>query len=185
MYSNDDDDIVHMVELVGVEYCDVITIKGKQDKTKPNTPFVLKGPTSNTSDNESSQICANVVTCSCAKLILKGPVPSSPKLEQHKDKPLASPSRKGTKIATTSMPTSYSILDQLQRTNAQITIFKLLKTSPSHRQILDKALTEVNIPQDLDLERSQSIVGHLTSPYYMSFSEEDENSLSHPHNQPL
>lgn len=25
----------------------------------------------------------------------------------------------------------------------------------------------------------------MTSPYYMSFSEEDENSLSHPHNQPL
>ena len=29
------------------------------------------------------------------------------------------------------------------------------------------------------------MVGHLTSPYYMSFSEEDDNSLSHPHNQPL
>ena len=29
------------------------------------------------------------------------------------------------------------------------------------------------------------MVGHLTSPYYMSFSKEDENSLSHSHNQPL
>ena len=29
------------------------------------------------------------------------------------------------------------------------------------------------------------MVGHLTSPYYMSFSKEDDSSLSHPHNQPL
>lgn len=64
-------------------------------------------------------------------------------------------------------------------------IFELLKILPTHSQILDKALTETNVPQDLDLERFQSIVGHLTSPYYMSFFEEDDNSLSHLHNQPL
>jgi ankyrin repeat protein len=29
------------------------------------------------------------------------------------------------------------------------------------------------------------MVGHLTSPHYLSFSEEDDFSLSHPHNQPL
>ena len=29
------------------------------------------------------------------------------------------------------------------------------------------------------------MLGHLNSPYYISFFEEDENSLSHPHNQPL
>jgi hypothetical protein len=29
------------------------------------------------------------------------------------------------------------------------------------------------------------MVGHLTSRYLMTFSEEDDNSLSHPHNQPL
>lgn len=52
-YSNDDD-VINMVELVDFEYCDVINIKGKQDNTKPKTPFVLRGPTSNTSDNEPS-----------------------------------------------------------------------------------------------------------------------------------
>ena len=83
------------------------------------------------------------------------------------------------------MAASYSILNQLQRTNTQISIFELLKISPAHRQILDKALTEANIPQDIDLEWFQSMVGHLISPYYMSFSEEDDNWLSHPHNQPL
>ena len=29
------------------------------------------------------------------------------------------------------------------------------------------------------------MVGHLTLPSYLSFSEEDDTSLSHPHNQPL
>ena len=29
------------------------------------------------------------------------------------------------------------------------------------------------------------MVGHLTSPHYLSFSEEDDHSLSHPHNNPL
>lgn len=29
------------------------------------------------------------------------------------------------------------------------------------------------------------MVGHLTSPHYLTFSEEDDNSLNHPHNQPL
>ena len=61
----------------------------------------------------------------------------------------------------------------------------MFKISPTHRNILDKALTKENVPQDLDLELFQSMVGHLTSPYYMSFYEEDDNSLSHPHNQPL
>ena len=113
-------------------------------------------------------------------------MPSSPvENEQHKDKALAGPLGKGVKPTTNVATASYSILDQLQRTNAQISIFELLKILPAHRQILGKALTEENVPQDLDLKKFQSMVGHLTSPYYMSFSEEDDNSLTHPHNQPL
>ena len=105
-----------------------------------------------------------------ANLVLKGPVPSpSTKIEQHKDKTLAGPSGKGVKATTNSAAASYNILDQLQRTNAQISIFELLKISPAHRKILDKALTEENVPQDLDLEWFQSMVGHLTSSYYMSY----------------
>lgn len=120
-----------------------------------------------------------------AKLVLKGPMPSAFELEQHKDKTLASPSGKGTKFTTSSTDTSYSILDQLQQTNDQIMIFELLKILAAHRKILDKALIEENVPQDLDLDRIQSMVGHLTSPYYMSFFKEDDNSLSHLHNQQL
>ena len=48
-----------------------------------------------------------------AKIVLKGPTPSTLELERHKEKPLASPSSKGTNIETSFVATSYSILDQL------------------------------------------------------------------------
>lgn len=47
-----DDDVINMVELVDFEHCDVITIKGKHDNTKPKTPFVLRGATSLTTDQQ-------------------------------------------------------------------------------------------------------------------------------------
>ena len=94
----------------------------------------MRGPSSNQSEFESSQTCANAVTRSRAKLILKGPAPSpSTELEKHKDKALAGPSGKGMKTTTNIAVSSYNILDQLQQTNAQISIFELLKISPTHR----------------------------------------------------
>lgn len=73
----------------------------------------------------------------------------------------------------------------MKRTNAQISILELLKISSAHREILEQALLATNVPKDLDLDQFQSMVGHLTLPHYLSFFEEDDNSLNHPHNQPL
>ena len=106
--------MMNMVEPVGVEYCDFITIKGKQDKAKLKIPFILRGLTRNKYNYEPSQSCANIVTHSHSKLALKGPEPSSPKLEQYKGKTLAISSSKGAKLVTNVATTSYSILDQLQ-----------------------------------------------------------------------
>ena len=52
-YSNDDN-VINMIEPVDVDLCNVVTIKGKQDNSKPKTPFVLRGPSSNQSEFESS-----------------------------------------------------------------------------------------------------------------------------------
>lgn len=90
------------------------TSRSKQDNDKPKTPFLLRGPTSNTMDNTPSQNCANAITHSHAELVLKGRVPSTPDFEQHKDKTLASPSSKGEKLTMNSMETSYSVLSQLK-----------------------------------------------------------------------
>lgn len=73
----------------------------------------------------------------------------------------------------------------MKRTNAQISILELLKISYAHREILDKALLTTNVPKDLDVDQLQSMVGHLASPHYLTFCEEDDNSLNHLHNQPL
>ena len=43
----------------------------------------------------------------------------------------------------------------------------------------------MNAPNDLDPDRFQDMVNHISSPHYLSFSEEDDKSLSHPHNLPL
>lgn len=77
------------------------------------------------------------------------------------------------------------MVDQLQRTSARISILKLLKISPAHREILDQALLATNVPKDLDIDKFQSMVSHLTSPHYLTFLEEDEKSVSHLHNQLL
>lgn len=42
-----------------------------------------------------------------------------------------------------------------------------------------------NIPTNIDAERFQAMVNHISSPNYLTFSEEDENSLSHPYNLSL
>lgn len=131
-YTNDDD-VINMAKLVDFEYYDIIIIKGKKDDIKPKILFVLRSATSTTPNKEQSKSCASAITGSCTKIVLKGPVPFSPELDQHKDKPLADLSRKCMKISTSSMATNYSILDQLQQTSAQITIFELLKILPTHR----------------------------------------------------
>ena len=133
-YSNEDN-IINTVEPIDVEYYDVITIKGKQDNAKPKKHFFLRDPSLKKSDGESSETYANAVTCSCAKLVLKGPVPSSSfaKIEQHKDKAFVGPSRKCLKPTMNVASASYSIIDQMQRKNAHIIIFELLKILPAHR----------------------------------------------------
>ena len=45
---------------------------------------------------------------------------------------------------------SYDLVHQLQKTLAQISIFELLELSPLHKEILEKALHVVSVPQNID-----------------------------------
>lgn len=40
----------------------------------------------------------------------------------------------------------------------------------------------MNVPNNLDVNQFQNMVNHIVSPHYLSFLEEDDKSLSHPHN---
>ena len=80
---------------------------------------------------------------------------------------------------------NYNLVDQLQRIPTQILIFELVELSPRHRQVLEDALRMENVPKNLDVDQFQNMVNHIASPHYLSFSEEDDKSLSHLHNLAL
>lgn len=67
----------------------------------------------------------------------------------------------------------------------QVSILELLKLSLTHKEILEKALVETTIPNNLDAKQFQAVVGHLIVPHYLSFSEDNDMSLNHLHNIPL
>lgn len=79
----------------------------------------------------------------------------------------------------------YNIVDQLQKIPAQISILELLKISPAHKEILEQALVATTVPNNLEFFQFQAMVGHLTAPHCLSFSKNDDVSLTHPHNVSL
>jgi hypothetical protein len=50
---------------------------------------------------------------------------------------------------------------------------------------LEKALVETNVLNNPEVCRFKSMVGHLITLHYLSFSKYDDTSCSHPHNLPL
>ena len=54
-----------------------------------------------------------------------------------------------------------------------------------HKDIFMKALCFAIIPLDIDVEWFQDMVNHISSSHYLTFSEEDDRALSHPHNLAL
>lgn len=87
--------------------------------------------------------------------------------------------------STTNISNQYNLLEQLKKTPAQISILELLCLSPSHKDILEKALLETQVPTNLDHDQFQAMVGHLTTPHYLSFTENDDLAITQPHNAPL
>jgi hypothetical protein len=93
---------------------------------------------------------------------------------------------KGSSSKTSKTQTSqYNIVDQLKKILVQISILELLKIFPSHKEILEKALVETNVLNNLEVCKFEAMVGHLIAPHCLSFSKYDDASHSHPHNTPL
>lgn len=115
--------------------------------------------------HENSPI--NAITRGHAKVTLKGANPSTSK-------------------ATIVVPsTQYNIVDQLKKIPAQISILELLKISLAHKEILEQALVATMVPIKLEVFQFKTMVGHLTVPHCLSFSEHDDVSINHPHNATL
>lgn len=77
-----------------------------------------------------------------------------------------------THVKATNNPSSdYSIMDYLKETPTLISILELLKLSSSHKEILEKALVEMLVPNNLDTNQFQSMVGNITSTHHLFFYE--------------
>lgn len=50
---------------------------------------------------------------------------------------------------------------------------------------MEQELLETNVPQDLNADKFQAMVAHMTVPHNLTFSKHDNIPLSHPHNTPL
>lgn len=74
------------------------------------------------------------------------------------------------------------MVDQLHKIPTQISILELLKISPAHKDIQERALVGTTVPNNLDIDQFQAMVGHLIVPHNLSFFEHDDVSLSHLHN---
>jgi hypothetical protein len=92
---------------------------------------------------------------------------------------------KGTSSKAILPPSHYNIVDQLWKAPAQISILELLKISPIHKNILEEALVNTSVDTNLDVNKFQAMVGHLSTPTCLSFSEKDDASITHPHNSSL
>lgn len=87
---------------------------------------------------------------------------------------------------TTSSSTKneYDLIDHLGKTHSLISILEILNISPSHKAILDKILREKSIPTDLNMDQFQAMVGYLSTPHCLTFSEADDASPCQTHNAP-
>jgi len=81
---------------------------------------------------------------------------------------------------------NYNILDHLGKTPVHISILELLRISPAHKAILNKALQESLVPNDIDITQFQSMVASIASPCHLTFSDKDLQPSIHPsHNEAL
>lgn len=87
--------------------------------------------------------------------------------------------------ASSSTKPEYNLVEQLGKTPTLISILELLRISPTHKSILDKILRENVIPIDLNMDQFQAMVGYLSIPHSLTFTEAGDASVSQPHNAPL
>ena len=77
------------------------------------------------------------------------------------------------------------ILDQLKKTQANITLWGLFMSSQVNRNTLIKLLTGPIVPPSTTPEEVVNLVGSLTSTQMLSFSEEDIPKIGPNHNHAL
>ncbi|GLJ59482.1 hypothetical protein SUGI_1510350 [Cryptomeria japonica] len=80
--------------------------------------------------------------------------------------------------ASSSTKPEYDLVEQLGKTPTFISILELLRISPAHKAILDKILRDTSVPIDLSVDQFQAMVGYLSVPHSLTFTEADDAFVS-------
>ena len=84
------------------------------------------------------------------------------------------------------MPTKeYSVVEQLKKTPAQISLFALLMSSEAHRSALVKILNEAYVPAETSSEKLSAMVGEILEAHRVSFHNDELPPEGLGHNKAL
>jgi len=79
----------------------------------------------------------------------------------------------------------YSVVEQLKKTPARISLLSLILSSEPHRKALQKVLNEAYVPQDINQKAMEHLVGRIQASNYVYFIEDELGPDGTGHNKPL
>ncbi|XP_073268737.1 uncharacterized protein [Populus alba] len=79
----------------------------------------------------------------------------------------------------------YSVVDQLKKTPARISLLSLILSSELHRNALQKVLNEAYVPQDITQDSIGHLVGRIQATNYLYFTDDELDHEGTGHNKPL
>ena len=79
----------------------------------------------------------------------------------------------------------FKVVEQLNKTQARVSLLELLMSSEPHRVLLVKVLNEAHVPQDISVEGFEGIVNNITANNYLTFIEEEIHVEGRGHNRAL
>jgi hypothetical protein len=79
----------------------------------------------------------------------------------------------------------YSVVDQLKKTPARISLLSLMLSSELHRNSLQKVLNEAYVPQDITQDSIEHLVGRIQATNYLYFTDDELDHEGTGHNKPL
>ncbi|KAL2327550.1 hypothetical protein Fmac_020977 [Flemingia macrophylla] len=79
----------------------------------------------------------------------------------------------------------YSIVDQLNRTLAKITLLSLIMSSEPHRKALLKVLNEAYVSHSISQDKFEGIIGNIAANDHLTFTNEEIPPEGLNHNKPL
>jgi len=79
----------------------------------------------------------------------------------------------------------YSVIEQLKKTPARISLLSLILSFEPHRKVVQKVLNEAYMSQDINQEAMKYLVGRIQALNYIYFTKDEMGPDGTRHNKPL